>query len=50
MRSQDSTEKAVIEAWLDSPGHCKNIMNDKVTELGVATSGAYWTQVFAKPK
>ena len=35
---------------LDSPGHCENIMNGNVTEMGVATSGSYWTQVFAKPK
>ncbi len=44
------TEKKVIEGWLNSPGHCKNIMNKSVTEMGVATSGAYWTQVFAAPK
>ena len=45
-----STEKDVVEGWLDSPGHCENIMNGNVTEMGVATSSSYWTQVFAKPK
>jgi uncharacterized protein YkwD len=45
-----SSEEDVIEGWLDSPGHCRNIMNGNVTEMGVATSGSYWTQVFAKPK
>lgn len=42
------TEEAVIKGWLKSPGHCRNIMNAKVKEMGVATKGAYWTQVFAK--
>ncbi len=41
------TEKKVIEGWLNSSGHCKNIMNGSVTEMGIATSGDYWTQVFA---
>lgn len=45
-----STESEVIKGWLDSPGHCKNIMNGDVTEMGVATSEAYWTQVFAAPR
>jgi len=42
-----STEKAVVEGWIKSTGHCKNIMNENFLEMGVATSGAYWTQVFA---
>lgn len=45
-----SSGEDVIEGWLDSPGHCRNIMNGNVTQMGVATSGSYWTQVFAKPK
>lgn len=42
-----STEEEVIKAWLASPGHCKNIMDKKFTEMGVGTSGKYWTQDFA---
>ena len=45
-----SSEKAAVEGWLDSPGHCANIMNGDMTEMGVATSGSYWTMVLAKPK
>jgi uncharacterized protein YkwD len=45
-----TSESAVIQGWLDSPGHCKNIMNAKFTEMGVATSGSYWTMVLAKPE
>lgn len=44
------TEAAVIAGWLDSPGHCKNIMNPDFTEMGVAKSGTYWTQVFGKQR
>ncbi len=40
--------------WLDSDGHCSNIMNPGFSELGVgySTGGTYghlWTQDFASP-
>lgn len=48
---------AVMAAWMKSEGHCKNIMNGNVTEMGSSyvenadtTYGIYWTQVFAKPR
>jgi uncharacterized protein YkwD len=48
---------AVITAWLDSPGHCANIMRASYTEFGAASytvDGSdfpiYWTQVFARPR
>lgn len=44
----------VIDSWLNSPGHCANIMKADVTEFGAACNIAsdeswYWTQVFAAP-
>jgi uncharacterized protein YkwD len=52
-----STADAVVAAWLDSPGHCTNIMGPQYTEMGVAFAlapgrnpGIYWTQVFAAPQ
>lgn len=41
-----------VEGWLDSPGHCSNIMNGDFTEMGAALShnGQYWVQVFAAPR
>lgn len=42
-----TSEEDVIQGWLASPGHCQNIMNANVTEMGVATADSYWTQVFA---
>jgi uncharacterized protein YkwD len=52
-----SPEEAVA-GWLDSPGHCANLMNPGFTEMGAAyainpaseTGTAYWTQVFATPR
>jgi uncharacterized protein YkwD len=53
---QRSAEEAVA-SWLDSPGHCANIMNPAFTEMGAAYAinprnrnrTAYWTQVFGTP-
>jgi len=42
-----NNEKAVIDGWLSSPGHCKNIMGSAYKEMGVANVNGYWTQVFA---
>lgn len=41
------TEEAVVQGWINSAGHCKNIMNPGFTLMGIAKSGDYWTQVFA---
>jgi uncharacterized protein YkwD len=40
------SEKAVVEGWLKSPGHCQNIMKASFKEMGVAKAGSYWTQDF----
>ncbi len=48
---QSSTEE-VMRAWLASDGHCKNLMNEMFTEVGMAFykrsdgKGYYWTQNF----
>jgi len=48
--------KDALAGLLDSPGHCKNIMNPNVTEFGSYMEfvkgldyQSYWTHVFAKP-
>ena len=48
---------SVVEGWLDSPGHCANIMRSSFTEIGAAsaeragsTYGIYWTLVLAAPR
>ncbi|MGF1760786.1 CAP domain-containing protein [Photobacterium sagamiensis] len=47
---------AVMTGWLNSPGHCKNIMSANFTQMGASfvnnsstQYGIYWTQVFAAP-
>jgi uncharacterized protein YkwD len=45
-----STEEEVVQGWLKSKPHCENIMKSNVTEMGVASNGKYWTQIFARPQ
>jgi uncharacterized protein YkwD len=40
------SEKQVLDGWLRSPGHCRNIMNPAFKEMGIGRSGTYWTQTF----
>ena len=44
--------EGVLNAWLGSEGHCKNIMKKDFTEIGIGytENGHYWVQVFAHPK
>lgn len=39
-------EVAVVNAWINSVEHCKNIMTANLKEMGVAKNGIYWTQKF----
>lgn len=44
------TPQAVMQGWMQSPGHCQNIMNATFTQLGVGFYDDYsWTQDFGKP-
>lgn len=45
-----TTEQIVMSSWLNSEGHCKNVMNKNFKEMGVGRSGNYWTQVFGAKK
>ncbi|MEL7162643.1 MAG: CAP domain-containing protein [Bacteroidota bacterium] len=38
----------VMEGWLASEGHCKNIMSANFTSMGMGETALYWTQVFAR--
>jgi uncharacterized protein YkwD len=54
---QESADEAV-RSWLDSPGHCANLMNAGFTDMGSAWAlggdrdmpRIYWTQVFGAPR
>ncbi|GJM24964.1 MAG: hypothetical protein DHS20C16_13790 [Phycisphaerae bacterium] len=46
------TPEAVVEGWMNSDGHCSNIMNPAFSEIGVGyeSEGSNWTQVFGAPR
>lgn len=52
------TPEEAVAGWIDSPGHCANLMNPAYTQMGAAyavnqnseNGTLYWTQVFATPK
>ena len=50
------SSEAVVSGWLQSPGHCANILESAFTEIGAACAqsatsryGTYWTLVLAAP-
>ena len=51
-----SSVQEVIASWLNSPGHCKNMMEPSYQDIGVACIrndgapyGLYWTMNLARP-
>lgn len=47
----------VVQGWLDSPGHCENIMDPRFAEMGIGFAqgravrrGLYWVQLLAAPR
>ena len=49
------TAAAVVQGWLDSPGHCSNIMAPDAADIGVGFAnvsgspyGTYWVQLFGR--
>lgn len=36
----------VMNSWIKSEGHCKNIMNNSFKDIGVAEVNLYWVQDF----
>ena len=52
-----SSVSAVMNGWINSQGHCSNLMSSSFTELGAAkfinnasTYRIYWTQAFGRPR
>ncbi len=50
------TAEEVVQGWLDSPGHCENIMDPRFAQMGIAYAaarakrGLFWVQVLVEPK
>lgn len=40
--------REVMRDWIESPSHCRMLMNPKVEEMGVARHSKYWVQHFGK--
>jgi uncharacterized protein YkwD len=46
----------VVAGWLDSPGHCANIMDSRFQDIGVGLASGkkrgqiYWVQTFGAPR
>ena len=40
------TPDSVVNAWMNSEGHRKNILNSSFTQIGVGYYNGYWTQMF----
>jgi tetratricopeptide (TPR) repeat protein len=40
-----STVKGALNQWMNSTGHCKNIMGYH-TKMGIGNAGTYWVQLF----
>jgi uncharacterized protein YkwD len=50
-----NSASTVVQGWINSPGHCANIMNPQFVHLGVgySTGGSYryyWVTNFARPR
>lgn len=52
-----TTAQAVMQSWMNSPGHRTNILNRELTEIGIAYAKNpnsqykyYWAQVFGRPR
>jgi uncharacterized protein YkwD len=52
-----NSAEEVVQGWLDSPGHCENIMDSRFAEMGIAYAaghatkrGLYWVQLLADPR
>lgn len=45
-----TTPQAVVNGWMNSPGHRANILNASYTHIGVGyvPAGSYWTQMFIR--
>jgi uncharacterized protein YkwD len=49
---------SVVDGWIGSPGHCRNIMNPNFTQMGLAcvpggsgnTYSTYWTMDLGRPQ
>ena len=44
------TVAEVVEDWIESPDHCRQLLSPRFLEIGAAEADGYWTQVFGVPR
>jgi uncharacterized protein YkwD len=47
--AQNYSNQDTVTAWMNSPGHKRNILNCTYTDAGTASSGGMYVAVFAAP-
>lgn len=57
LASGPTSAEEVVEGWLASPEHCRNMLDARFTQMGIgfavdaaSDSGVYWVQTFAAPR
>ena len=43
------TPKHAVDGWINSPGHRRNLLDPRVTEVGYGYVNGFWTQLLAAP-
>lgn len=44
------TVEEVMNSWIHSEGHCRNLMNKSFKEVGAGWTGNIWVQNFGTPR
>ena len=45
----EAPQEHVLKLWIESPSHCKNLMQPRFTQMGLAWAGNYWVLDFGAP-
>lgn len=45
-----ATLQATMQSWLESVGHCEQMMSPSIREMGAARNGKCWVQTFGRPQ
>ncbi len=45
----EGKEDAIVDYWINNPESCKNLMNKKVTTIGIGRAENFWTIILTTP-
>ena len=43
-----TSPRMVVQGWISSPGHCRNLMNPSANEIGIGFKESWWTMVLGR--